>query len=652
MSELITSALPTEHKPLAWVAPLPACGLSVSPVGSGIGDLGGLPAGTDEWIFSFNDEGVTPSKIEWLGQDFSAAVKQQEIDDVLNAQLVADGLSLTLKAPPLAPNGSQGRLSVPSLSVTEHYLSLADMTRSVTGGAEPSQPAVLATARQHRHDGVLDIFFKVFKKGEVGDPKLGQSPVVQSLAWVLDHLDALKEQGVAGLVVDELQDVDQHHAPIVMGMLDDIELNGLPLCVVQQEPAQLLRINLLHDLIAKKERIPFIVSGLMHVGKSISPPAAYTVTAFDDSMAAAQVFTQTAPGRRAIRPAAVLWREALPDGRLVVSAQASETVGKIFRLKLAGLAVPQIAQILSKTGVEKFDLIDTTGHHNDAQLWSRAVIADVLHSSTRAGSDADAGGMAGFYFAKNSDVSLTDVTPDVGEHMHCLVRLPHAASSDDTNMRTTAATLDTQSILAEALLDRLFCGCPAHQPLLLRSTGRQTSAGFSLSPRQACGCATLTFERQELAARLHAAMAVLASPVPGDSDFLPMVQAELAELVGHGSDTAQNVRWNQQKKNNLSVIDASIGVLSRKLGWLSGAQISDRLRVFNDLLGKEVLDQAEATRFIVLTQALVPSLYLNSHTVCLKLYWSHSLSPVHIQLMDRTDRSSMLSISSKAAVSD
>ena len=623
---------------------MPAYGLSASPVGSGTGERGGLSSGTDEWIFSFNEEGVTPSKIEWLGQDFSAAVKQQEIDDVLNAQLVADGLSLTFKAPTLAPGGTHGTLSVLKQAVSEHYLSLADMTRSVMEGAASSPVAVFAAVRQHRHDGTLDVLFKVFEKGEVGEAKPGKSPVVQSLAWVLDHLDALKGQGVAGLVVDELQDVDQHQAPIVMGLLDDIELSGLPLCVVQQEPAQLLRVNSLHDLIAKKERIPFIVAGLMHVSKSASPPAAADAAALQEPAAALHVSLQVLAGRRTARPVAMLWREALPDGRLVVNAQASDTVGKIFRLKLSGLAVPQIAQILSKTGVEKFDLIDTAGHHDDAQLWSRSVISDVLHSSTRAGSDADVGAgtvaAAGLDFARNSDVSLTDVNPDVGEHMQCLVRLPHAAPSSDASRRTRAAALDTKFILAEALLGRLFCGCPAHQPLLWRQTGRPPKEDFSLAPRQACGCATLTFERQALAARLHAAMTSLASPVSGDSDFLPLVQTELAELVSYGSDSAQNARWDQQKKNNLSVIDACIGVLSRKLGWLSAAQTNERLQAFRDLLDQEVLAQAEATHFTALTQTLVASLYLNLHSGWLKLYWSHSLAPVEIRLLDKAQRSS------------
>ena len=633
---------------------MPAFGLSAPAVISGAGERGGLSSSTDEWIFSFNEEGVTPSKIEWLGQDFSAAVKQQEIDDVLNAQLVTGGLSLPFKAPTHAPGGTHGTLSASKQAVSEHYLSLADMTRSVMDGAASSPAAVFSAGRQYRHDATLAVLFKVFKKGEVGEAKSGKSPVVQSLAWVLYHLDALKGQGVAGLVVDELHAVDQHQAPVVIGLLDDIELNGLPLCVVQQEPAQLLRINLLHDLIAKKERIPFVVAGLMHGNKRTSPPAAPDAAAGQEPAATLQVSLQVPAGRRAARLVAMLWREVLPDGRLVVNAQASDTVGKIFRLTLAGLAVPQIAQILSRTRLKKFDLIDTADRHEDAQLWSRWVIADMLHSSSRASSDAyvSAGTVAaaGLQFARNSDVSLTVVNPDVGEHMQCLVRLPHAAPSGDASRRTRAVALSTKFILAEALLGRLFCGCPAHQPLLWRQTGRQPHEDFSLAPRQACGCATLTFERQELATRLHAAMTALASPVPRDSDFLSLVQTELAELVSRGSDSAQNARWDQQKKNNLSVIDACIGVLSRKLGWLSAAQTNERLQAFRDLLEQEVLDHAEASHFTALTQALVASLYLNLHSGWLKLYWSHSLAPVDIRLFDQASRRSDLSMGGAGAV--
>lgn len=635
MSELLIPALLPDSRPIASALLLPAYGLSASPVGSGIGEPGSFSGGTDEWIFSFNEEGVTPSKIEWLGQDFSAAVKQQEIDDVLNAQLVADGLSLTFKVPPLAPsgtNGTQGSLSAPKQSVVEHYLSLADMTRSVMHGTASDELPTFTSAGHHRHDSALDTLFKVFDKGEVGVLKPGQSPAVQSLAWVLDHLDVLKSQGVAGLVVDELQDVDAHNAPIIMGLLDDIEINGLPLCIVQQEPAQLLQINSLHDLIAKKERIPFIVSGLMHINQRKSPPVVRP--------AVLQSFPQTAhaaPARRAARPAAAHWHDTLPSGRLVVSAQASDKVSKIFRLKLAGLAVPQIAQILSKTGVAKFDLTDPTAYHNDAQLWSRAVVVDVLYSS-RVDVDAGAGMVASPDFANNGDASLADVSTDVDEHMQCLVRLPHAAPSGDAKTRMATAALDTKSILAEALLGQLFCGCPAHQPLVLREMSRQSNLGFSLSPRRACGCATLTFERQELTACLHAAMTALVKTAPSDGGFLSMVQTELAELVSHGSDAVQNARWDQQKKNNLSVIDVGIGVLSRKLGWLSDAQISDRVQAFTALLGKELLDQSEAAHFFALTQALVASLYLNLHTGWLKLYWSHSLVPVDIRLTDRENQ--------------
>ena len=235
----------------------PAC-----PAARGAGEWSGSAASDERWIFSFSPEGVIPSKMQWLGQEAYATITQQKIDEVLRKVWATAKAKRQMDAAQGHP--FHGVAPAPKKSGTALYISLAAMSQTVLGSIAPAGLSLHSALAHHRFDNDLGAFFMAFDKYPLRLPEPRQSAVVQSLTWVLDNIDALKVPEIQGLVIDGLQDADEHNAPIIIGLLDDIELSGLPLFFVQKIPAKLLRIRDLDDLIVKDSRLSFVVSGLMN----------------------------------------------------------------------------------------------------------------------------------------------------------------------------------------------------------------------------------------------------------------------------------------------------------------------------------------------------------------------------------------------------
>ena len=255
----------TESLTLARAEHLPAPQRPTCPVGSGAGEADRMSEGDDGWVFSFSAQGVIPSKMQWLGQDDSATTRQQKIDDVLGTAWTTEALKIQMD--PTPGQSSQGVNPAMKKSTTALYLSLAAMSQTALGCTAPGELSLPSATVLHRYDKDLGVFFMAFDKSVERIPVPHQSAVVQSLTWILDNIAALNVPDIHGLVIDELQDADEHNAPIIVGLRDDIEIRGLPLFVVQEMPAKLLRISDLNDLIVKDSRLSFVVSGLMSGGK-------------------------------------------------------------------------------------------------------------------------------------------------------------------------------------------------------------------------------------------------------------------------------------------------------------------------------------------------------------------------------------------------
>ena len=240
---------------------LPVPRQPMRPVGYGTGESGGLSVSDDEWIFSFSTEGVVPLKIKWLGRDFDSAIKQQKIDDVISKAwpIEKSKIRMDFAQEPRA----NGETPAVKKSMTALYLSLAAMSQTVLGCIAPGDLSLCTSMTPHRYDVNMDVFFIAFDKRSLRIPTPHQSAAVQSLTWVLDNIAELNLPGIHGLVIDGLQDVDEKNAPIIIALLNDIQVSGLALFVVQETPAKLLRVNDLEGLIVKDSCLSFVVSGLM-----------------------------------------------------------------------------------------------------------------------------------------------------------------------------------------------------------------------------------------------------------------------------------------------------------------------------------------------------------------------------------------------------
>ena len=206
--------------------------------------------------------------MEWLDQDSAAEIMQRQIDLTIDSEwaenkwkIQADLAEVHGVCHPIVPSDS---------SLTNLHISLKEMVLNLSMRLPYDIAKKVGRDHGHRYDKVLDVFFKVLESGEITSKKPGQSAVVQSLAWVYDHIDLLKAQGVGALVIDELREVDKSDVLEIIRLIEQIDISCLSVCIVQQAPLKLLNLNTLGDLIAKEGRISFVVRGLLYEATEIS----------------------------------------------------------------------------------------------------------------------------------------------------------------------------------------------------------------------------------------------------------------------------------------------------------------------------------------------------------------------------------------------
>ncbi len=232
------------------------------PAARGAGESSGSTAGEERWIFSFSPEGVIPSKVQWLGQEVYATLTQQKIDEVLGK--TCSTAKSTHQMDPAQGHSFHGVAPAAKNSGPALYIGLAAMSQTALGSIAPAGMSLHSALAHHRFDNDLGAFFMTFDKYPVRLSSPHRSAVVESLTWVLANIAALKVPEIQGLVIDGLQDADEHNAPIIVSLLDDIELSGLPLFFVLKMPSKLFRISDLDDLIVKDSRLSFVVAGLLN----------------------------------------------------------------------------------------------------------------------------------------------------------------------------------------------------------------------------------------------------------------------------------------------------------------------------------------------------------------------------------------------------
>ena len=140
-------------------------------------DLIGSTAFAEEWIFSFQNEIATPSKMEWLDQDSAAEIMQRQIDLTIDSEwaenkwkIQADLAEVHGVCHPIVPSDS---------SLTNLHISLKEMVLNLSMRLPYDIAKKVGRDHGHRYDKVLDVFFKVLESGEITSKKPGQSAVVQ-----------------------------------------------------------------------------------------------------------------------------------------------------------------------------------------------------------------------------------------------------------------------------------------------------------------------------------------------------------------------------------------------------------------------------------------------------------------------------------------
>jgi len=591
----------------------------VSAIGSETPEGADLNPGANEWVFSINDNRVTPLKIKWLDQDFAAAIKQQQIDLVIDSYPEEAVSNAILDLAGL--NGLITPVVDPYKSAVELHISLMEMLSSLAGDAVHDRHPEMAAHHSERYDASLQIFFKVFSRGAIGVQGAGQSAVLYVLEWILEHLEMLKAGGVTALLIDQLQDSDELEIPVIVGRLETIETSGLSLCFLQSEPPQVLKISDLNNIFSKLSHISFIVRGLLL--EKISPPLEFSEKDYPEAVSAELRFNQKKNMRR---KTGLPWQKILPDGELLTTEVEKNKIRKIFNLKLAGLTVSQIAKILSCTGVPRFVPINQVSSQSRINLWSRSIVMDVLNAVY------DFGSKPKNYSPKKTEQSseglesaLSSVIFPViiSESVYCLARQPFPVSGLSMEVRETK--IKTKKLLMTMLGDKIFCACDSHQEFLLKIKSNDALAYLSPLRHRACSCRGLVADRDALEERMKTVVLTLAAGAPRVSDLAAIVKNELEELISHGNEYLKSSKFNYEEKRKISVIDSSIGVMSRKINWLSNDHIQFRLDEFSALLNKEFLDSGEAIRFASLGQDVIASVFLDVHTGAVKFYWAHSL---------------------------
>jgi len=579
-------------------------------------ELLGLDLGANEWIFSYTDDGVTPLKIEWLEQDFAGAIKQQQIDLVIDSDSVEVASTASTELAGLSDSVYPS--APPYKFAVELHISLIDMLSSLAGGFGHDKGPAMDANHSERYDASLCVFFKVFNVGALGLRGAEKSAVLYVLEWTLEHLDLLKDQGVTALLVDGFQDADEVDVPVIVRRLEAIQNSGLSLCFQQSNPPQLLKISELNNIITKESRISFIVRGLLREKNmiSLSPAEKY----HPDSVHAEPRIQKK---KRLLRKIGFPWQEILASGELVITEVEANKIRKILNLKLSGLTGSQIAKTLSRTGVPKFPSIKKAVVEGRTTRWSRSIVFDVLNASPDFGSTPEYGIHDKLKNASEGGTPFLapPVLPVVlDEAVYCLVRHPLSVPYLDMD------TLSTKKILGRVLIDRLFCGCRVHQKLLLKEKSGDSFAYFSPLRHRLCSCQRLLVNRDALEVCLQSVVLALVAVAPRVSDLTAIVKNELDALIVHSGQCLQRSKLDYEEKRKINVIDSSIGIVSRKINWLSNSEVESRLREFTDLLSKEFLEKSEAMRFISLSQEVIASLFLDVHTGHIKLYWSHSLA--------------------------
>ncbi|MDO8303623.1 MAG: hypothetical protein Q7T18_10315 [Sedimentisphaerales bacterium] len=605
-----------QFDPIGHADPLEVFRKPISAMSVEAGELLGLDLGANEWIFSYTDDGVTPLKIEWLDQDFAGAIKQQQIDLVIDSDSVEVASTASTELAGLSDSVYPS--APPYKFAVELHISLIDMLSSLAGGFGHDKGPAMDANHSERYDASLCVFFKVFNVGALGLRGPEKSAVLYVLEWTLEHLDLLKDQGVTALLIDGFQEADEVDVPIIVRRLEAIQDSGLSLCFLQSNPPQLLKISELNNIIEKESRISFIVRGLLREKNTVFLCPAEK--SYPDSGHAGPRIQKK---KSSLRKIGLPWQEVLAGGELVITEAEANKIRKIFNFKLAGLTGSQIAKTLSRTGVPKFPSLKPVVFESRINRWSRSVVFDVLNASLAFGNTRENDIHEKFKkISERFDPALPSaVLPAVVEEaVYCLVRHPLSVAYSDMD------TLKTQSILTRVLSDRLFCGCNVHQKLLLKEKDGDSFAYFSPLRHRVCSCQSLVVNRDALEVCLQSVVLALVAVAPRVSDLTAIVKNELDALIVHSGQCLQRSKLDYEEKRKINVIDSSIGIVSRKINWLSNSEVESRLREFADLLSKEFLEKSEAMRFISLSQEVIASLFLDVHTGHIKIYWAHSLA--------------------------
>ena len=585
---------------------------SLISIESNSAELFSLDSLKNQWILSVTDDRVTPLKIEWLDQDFAAAIRQQQIDVVIDSysqNTVSNVVEELIK-----PDCLDSLVVALDKPPAELYISLADMRLSLNEHSSHEGHQVLAASQVQKYNSSLKVFFKVFGVGEIGFLESGKSATLHILKWILSNIEFLKMQGVTALLMDDFEESDNLDLETIVGQLEAIHSCGLPLCFTQSNPLQVVSMSELNGIVSVFSHVTFVVHGLLP-GRNRYPYSSSEKNTVADRKSESKFDKK----RKIYR------KVGLPLNRLFSVDEVfdinvdGDKIRKIFNLKLAGLTSSQISKILSVTTYPKFESIKQHGIQEKIYPWSPLVVSGVLtkfYAFERNLKNKE----HKKYLSEDSGIEYTfpEIIPESVFSL-AMQPLPDLHSgTDDTQMKTS-------NLLISVLNNRIFCACGAHQEFLSEAKDEDiVFYSFSTQPR-ICDCHDIAVNQNEFKNGMKSAVLALALKGPRTSNVLDTVNNELDALIGNSSEVIKNSKSNHEKKKVANVIDSCIGIIARKRNWLSNSEIDSRLHQFCTFLYKDSLDRTEAAEFMDLTQALIASIFLDVRTGFIKLHWSHSL---------------------------
>lgn len=568
----------------------------------------------NQWILSVIGDCVTPLKIEWLDQEFAGAIRQQQIDVVIDSypeKVISSAIDELMNLDLLL--NSVVVLDKPAV---ELYISLADMLLSLDEKSIHEGLDKTVANLTQRYNPLLKVFFKVFNIGEIGFLKSGKSATLYILRWISEHIELLKTQGVTALLIDNFGEADEFDLDGIVGQLEAIQSDGLPLCFLQSDPPQVLGMSELDGIIAESSHVTFVVRGLLpEKRKSLHSSFEEDVTVNKQSK------FKVDQKRKTYRKFGSSLNQLFSVDQFFDNAVDSNNIHKIFNLKLAGLTSAQIAKIFSITKQSRFQSINQNSVLRTTHSWSTSLVANIANN---------------FYIFQKAlkneireKLLVEQVLPKfISEDVFCLAMQSFIVSKiniDDVPIKLSY-------LLTDMLSSRIFCACDMHQEFLHEVKEDGALSCFSPLRQRVCDCIGVETNRNKFEDCIKSSVLALTRNAPRISNLHDVLNNELNTLIDDSGKAINDLKSSPDKKKITVSIDLCIGIIARKISWLSNSEIESRLCRFHAFFCKDVLDKSEALEFIELTRELIASVFLDTATGFIKIYWSHSLTVSEIQI--------------------